>query len=580
MATTEASAGHRLPARLQRARTRRRGRPAARDGRACPPWLTGALVRVTPALLEVGGRRMAHWFDGLAMLNRFGFADGSVSYASRFLESRAYAGRQGGASGATAASPPTRAAPSSSASSQIFSPDMTDNPNVNLARIGERYIAMTETPMPVEFDAETLDTVGTSTTRQAEGHVTTRAPASRPRARRARELRPRFSRVSEYVLYGLPAGRPKRRGDRAHAGQGAGLHARVRHERALPDPRRVPARVNPLKLAFSGAALHRELHVGARTSRRASMVFDRATGELRGTDETDAFFCFHHVNAFERRRRLVLDLCAYADARSSTRSTSTRTRPRGASRPPSCGATASTWRRRVALRAARRRAARAAADRLRPRATRGDYRYAYFTGGRRPDWIDRLVKVDVRDGARSEWHEDGCYPGEPVFVARARRTRPRTAASCCPWCSTRTRPLVPARARRRLVRGGRARRGAAPHPVRLPRPVLPLGERDERATAATLPPRCRRRSSTRPARRAGGDRQRRGLRARAGGRAGARRAGRARGGVRAPPGAARRDRALAETAASRRAPATSARRTRSTRSLTGCSSATAGSTCS
>ena len=55
-----------------------------------PAWLTGALVRVTPALLEVGDRRLDHWFDGLAMLNRFGFADGRVSYGSRFLESRAY----------------------------------------------------------------------------------------------------------------------------------------------------------------------------------------------------------------------------------------------------------------------------------------------------------------------------------------------------------------------------------------------------------------------------------------------------------------------------------------------------------
>jgi beta,beta-carotene 9',10'-dioxygenase len=44
-----------------------------------PAWLTGALVRVTPALLEVGGRRVRHWFDGIAMLNRFGFAAGAVS---------------------------------------------------------------------------------------------------------------------------------------------------------------------------------------------------------------------------------------------------------------------------------------------------------------------------------------------------------------------------------------------------------------------------------------------------------------------------------------------------------------------
>ena len=37
---------------------------------------------------------------------------------------------------------------------------MTDNANVNLVRIGERYIAMTETPLPIEFDPETLATKG------------------------------------------------------------------------------------------------------------------------------------------------------------------------------------------------------------------------------------------------------------------------------------------------------------------------------------------------------------------------------------------------------------------------------------
>src|SRR3954466_7978082 len=138
-----------------------------------PAWLTGALVRVTPALLEVGGRRLDHWFDGVAMLNRFGFAGGGVSYGSRFLESRAYrdakAGewRHGGF-----ATDPCRSI--FKRVQQIFSPDVTDNPNVNLARIGERYIAMTETPLPVEFDAETLDTIGHLDYADGlKGHLTT-----------------------------------------------------------------------------------------------------------------------------------------------------------------------------------------------------------------------------------------------------------------------------------------------------------------------------------------------------------------------------------------------------------------------
>jgi len=89
MATTEAATGsdYRLGFTSQDEETRVEGLPVTGE---VPAWLTGALVRVTPALLEVGGRRMAHWFDGIAMLNRFGFADGKVSYASRFLDSGAY----------------------------------------------------------------------------------------------------------------------------------------------------------------------------------------------------------------------------------------------------------------------------------------------------------------------------------------------------------------------------------------------------------------------------------------------------------------------------------------------------------
>ena len=55
-----------------------------------PPWLTGTLVRVAPAKFEVGGRAYNHWFDGLAMLHKFAFSAGSVSYANRYLRSRAY----------------------------------------------------------------------------------------------------------------------------------------------------------------------------------------------------------------------------------------------------------------------------------------------------------------------------------------------------------------------------------------------------------------------------------------------------------------------------------------------------------
>ncbi len=55
-----------------------------------PDWLQGSLIRTGPARWEVGRQTMRHWFDGFAMLHRFGISDGEVSYANRFLQTKAY----------------------------------------------------------------------------------------------------------------------------------------------------------------------------------------------------------------------------------------------------------------------------------------------------------------------------------------------------------------------------------------------------------------------------------------------------------------------------------------------------------
>ena len=59
MATTEATAGtdYRLGFTSQDEETTVDRLPVTGE---LPPWLSGALVRVTPALLEVGGKRLAH----------------------------------------------------------------------------------------------------------------------------------------------------------------------------------------------------------------------------------------------------------------------------------------------------------------------------------------------------------------------------------------------------------------------------------------------------------------------------------------------------------------------------------------
>jgi beta,beta-carotene 9',10'-dioxygenase len=381
-----------------------------------PAWLSGALVRVTPAKLEVGTRRLDHWFDGIAMLNRFGIADGRVSYKSRFIDSVAYRDSQEGEwRHGGFATDPCRSLFKRVQS--MFSPDVTDNPNVNLARIGERYIAMTETPMPIAFDPETLETRGhLQYADKLKAHVTTAHPHHDPERDELVNYHAYFSRVSKYVLYGLPGGSSRRRviaelpvkePSYMHAFGMSGRHLILAE---------YPLRVNPLKMALSGKPFIENYTWRPQEATRFQVV-DRETGALRGTYETEAFFCFHHVNAFERAggSELVVDLIAYDDPGIIDALYLDRDGP--------VGPLPTTELRRYvidleggAVTSETIGGGSVELPRIDyPRRNTRPYRYVYCTrsdGG----WIDRLVKVDVDDGSEAIWSAPDCYPGEPIFV--------------------------------------------------------------------------------------------------------------------------------------------------------------------
>ncbi|MEL6528014.1 MAG: carotenoid oxygenase family protein, partial [Chloroflexota bacterium] len=48
-----------------------------------------------------------------------------------------------------------------------------------------------------------------------------------------------------------------------------------------------------------------------------------------------------------------------------------------------------------------------------------EYRFAYGAGFQRGtnDFIDQVVKIDAVTNETRVWHEDGCYPSEPIFVS-------------------------------------------------------------------------------------------------------------------------------------------------------------------
>jgi carotenoid cleavage dioxygenase-like enzyme len=383
-----------------------------------PAWLTGSLVRTGPAKFEVGERSYNHWFDGLAMLHRFGFADGRVSYANRFLQTRAYraAHETGQIAYSEFATDPCRTI--FQRVSSIFSPAQTDNAAVNVVRLGEEYIAMTETPLPVAFDADTLETVGvTGWAKALKGQLTTAHPHADPATGALINYQTHFGPASKYRVYTLSPGA-------ASPTEIAAIPVRrpaYMHSFALTERYVVlvefPLVVNPPSLALSGRPFIENYRWEPERG-TTFLVVDRSSGEVRARVSGPAFFAFHHVNAYERDAELVIDLCAYDDASIIQALYLDRLRSGAAAPNPELrryrvplgggDATGESLAGGVSLELPR-------ID-YRNRNTR-PYRFAYGTSGTDSGlFLDRLVKADVESGETAVWSEPGSYPGEPVFV--------------------------------------------------------------------------------------------------------------------------------------------------------------------
>lgn len=385
-----------------------------------PPWLTGTLLRNGPGTLTVGEQKYRHWFDGLAMLHKFSFRQGQVSYANKFLDCQAY--RQAQKTGQIAysefATDPCRSL--FQRVFAVFSPHITDSAKVNVARLAGRFLALGETPLQVEFDPATLASVGVyNYEEQLTGQMTTVHPQFEPDRSAAYNLVTRFSRVSQYRLYRLAAGSSPRLIGAVPANEPAYMHSFGMSQNYFIVAE-FPLVVNPLSLLLWLKPFIENFHWKPRQGTRF-YVLDRHTGELVGRYESEAFFAFHHINAFERDGELMVDLAAYPDA-SIIEAFYLKRLQDTASRLPF----GQLRRYRLPLKGSKVTYETLSDECLElPRFdderfnTRGDYRFVYGMSVNRqcPEgFYNQLIKTDNEGQCSACWYQEDCYPGEPIFV--------------------------------------------------------------------------------------------------------------------------------------------------------------------
>lgn len=412
------------------------------DG-SLPTWLTGSLLRNGPGTFSLGdGQSVDHWFDGLAMCYRFTFDPGNradapvdgaadaVHYRNQFLTTDAYRDAQDGAFDGGFATGETTLRERL----QGFVTEPYDNTNIVVERIGDQYVALTESPRATVVDPNTLAVTGH---RQYDGNEPSGQLACAhlkrdPATGTLFNVETEFGRTSTYHVHAIEGG------DRHHVGSVETDAPAYMHSFALT-PRYVvltefPLRVNPLsffKPGRQGPFIEQFEWQPDRGTR--IVVIDRATGETVAEPTTDALFGFHHVNAFERDNgaEVVFDLETIPDA-TTIDDLSLDTLRAGNldavagrlerftvslgedGRDDRYGVSAATVTREMLYADGTALPTTSPARWCRP------HRYVYAMRMDQPvdEWATGVMKYDVETDDVTEYDAGGDYFGEPIFVPK------------------------------------------------------------------------------------------------------------------------------------------------------------------
>lgn len=391
-----------------------------------PSWLSGTLLRNGPAKFEVDGKRV-EWFDGLALLHAFEFTPDQVFYTSRFLRSEQYyiMMEEKSLNFPGFAQDPC---PKVFKNQTRFIPKEMQNINnadVSIQKYAEQTVALTEIPLPVVFDSETLDTLGVFNYKDAinQGQWESAHPQHDLSSKETFNYFVRFGRHSSYVIWKMGDHEASREVvAEIPVDKPAYMHSFALTERYVVlvefpfvvNPRDLLLRKKPFILNYKW-----EPERGT-----TFIIVDRESGKVTKI-KGNPFFAFHHINAFDKEGKLFLDIVTYPtahiideiDGKENWKSDLADT----------------ILLKRFTIDLAQQFLSEevifdksAELPRVPAERTAHEYRYCYLIDYDFPNSVKdkrSLYKIDVAAKTALSWEEEGCIPGEPIFVPAPNSTQ-------------------------------------------------------------------------------------------------------------------------------------------------------------
>jgi beta,beta-carotene 9',10'-dioxygenase len=383
-----------------------------------PVWLQGTLIRNGPGKFKIGEQYISHWFDGFALLSSFIFTEGKIYYNSAYLQSDQLLASiatdsiqlQGFAQNFGNISP--------SHLSKDRQKTITANANINIEKIGNHYIALGETPLPIEFEPYNLQTKGIFDydDHLRKAHTWESAHMKKDPANNSLyNFYIDYGRDSAYVLYKIEDCKSSRiplarvKVDKPSYMHDFSITKNYIIFTAYPlvvDPIDL---LNP-KLSFMGA------HTWEPKRRTHIYVFEKQTGRLIKEFFTKPMFAFHHINSYEiESTKIDLYLNAYNDPQIIEKISAYPRNYRGATlRKLTLDMGASSEVSELVISEEAFEMPNIRGDLV---GTKNQYFYSiWYT----PSNIYQgfgLTKYNIANNETISWTKEGYFPGEPVFVA-------------------------------------------------------------------------------------------------------------------------------------------------------------------
>lgn len=297
-----------------------------------PVWLNGTLLRNGPGSLKVGSMRFKHLFDSAALLHRFSIQDDRVSYQCRFLRSNTFK-RNDAAKRIVVTEFGTQAVPDPCHTifdrvSALFKPGeaISDNAMISLYPFGDEVYAFTEGPVIHRIDEANLDTLERKNLTESLALINhTSHPHVMPNGDVYNVGMCLLKGRLRHVVVKFPV---TEKGDMF----------KTAHIVGRMNPRRA---MNPAYMHTFGITenyfiiIEQPLSVSVYSVVRNQLtnrplasslqwypehethlvLISRHSGKEEKRYKTGPMFFLHIINCFEKSNRLVVDVCAYKDAK-------------------------------------------------------------------------------------------------------------------------------------------------------------------------------------------------------------------------------------------------------------------------